>query len=71
MKISDKRKRGGRRAGKARVAVARKVFTYMYQMLKKDEYYRWMDIKNHARKMSEYRSFLKRKESEAGMKKSA
>ena len=57
--------------GKARVAIARKTFTYIYQMLKKDEYYRWMDEKNHARKMSEYRSFLKRKESEADMKKIA
>jgi len=66
-----KSKRGGSRAGKARVAIARKTFTYMYQMLKKDEYFRWMDIKNHARKMSKYRSFLKRKESEAEMKKSA
>ncbi|MBA7687788.1 hypothetical protein ES703_96261 [subsurface metagenome] len=66
-----KSKRGGKGAGKARVAIARKTFTYIYQMLKKDEYYRWMDIKNHARKMSEYRSFLKRKVSEAGIKKSA
>ena len=56
-----KRKRGGRRAGKARVAIARKTFTYMHQMLKKNEYFRWMDIKNHARKMNEYRSFLKGK----------
>ena len=66
-----KSKRGGKGAGKARVAVARKTFTYIYQMLKKDEYYRWMDIKNHARKMSEYRSFLKRKESKGGIKKIA
>jgi len=40
-------------------------------MLKKDEYYRWMDEKNHTRKMSECRSFLKRKESEADMEKIA
>jgi len=31
-------------------------------MLKKDEYYRWIDEKNHARKISEYRSFLKGKD---------
>jgi transposase len=61
----------GRRAGKVRVAIARKTFTYIYQMLKKDEYFRWMDIKNHARKMNEYRSFLGRKGSEVEMKKSA
>ena len=64
-------KRGAKRAGKARVAIARKTFTYIYQMLKKDEYFRWMDAKNHARKMNEYRSFLKKKEKEAELKKSA
>ena len=66
-----KSKKGGKGAVKVRVAIARKTFTYIYQMLKKDEYYRWMDIKNHARKMNEYRSFLKRKVSEAGIKKIA
>ena len=66
-----KSKRGGSRAGQARVAIARKTFTYMYQILKRNEYYRWVEKKNHAKKMNEYRSFLKKKESEAGMKKSA
>ena len=61
----------GRRAGKARIAIARKTFTYMYQMLKKNEYFRWMDIKNHARKMNEYRSFIRRKESEVELRKIA
>ena len=68
---THRRRRGANRAGKARVAVARRTFTYIYQMLKKDEYFRWMDGKNHARKMSEYRSFLKKKEKEAELKKSA
>lgn len=65
-------KRGGsKKAGKARVAVARKTFTYMYQMLKKKEYFRWRDPKNHERKIVEYRSFLKRRGKQAEMKKSA
>jgi hypothetical protein len=64
------RKRG-RRAGKVRVAIARKIFTYIYQMLKKDKYYRWIDPKNHGKKMKEYRSFLERRENENKIKKSA
>ena len=67
------RKKGsGKKAGKARIAVARKTFTHIYQMLKKDEYFRWMDPKNHEKKMKEYRAFLKRRrKKEPEIKKSA
>jgi transposase len=50
-----------RKAGKARVAVARKIFQAIYHMLKKGEYFYWKDDKNHQTKMKTYENFLKKR----------
>jgi len=52
------RLRKGKGACKARMAVVRKTFVTMFYMLKKREYYRYMDKKLHDRKMAEYQRFL-------------
>jgi transposase len=44
--------------GKLRMALCRRVFTEIYQMLKKGEYHYYMDEKNHASKMQGYDNFL-------------
>jgi transposase len=44
--------------GKARMAICRKVFTEIYQMLKKEEYHHYRDEKNHLCKMKIYKRFL-------------
>lgn len=44
--------------GKIRMGLCRKVFTQIYQMLKKNEYHYHIDKKNHDRKMREYRQLL-------------
>ena len=65
------RKRKGKTAGKVRIAVARKLFTMIFQMLKKNEHFKWINKKNHDIKMREYINFLKKKETEMSLKKSA
>lgn len=57
-----------RKAGKARVAVARKIFQAIYHMLRKGEYFYWKDEKNHQVKIAAYENFLKKRHE---MKKSA
>jgi transposase len=44
--------------GKARMALCRKVFTEIFQMLKKEEYHYYRDEKNHLSKMNSYKKFL-------------
>jgi len=44
--------------GKARMAICRKVFTEIYQMLKKEEYHYYRDEKNHLSKIRTYEKFL-------------
>lgn len=50
---------GRKSKGEARMALCRKVFTILYQMLKKNEYYWYRDKKNHMWKIQEYARFLK------------
>ena len=45
--------------GKIRMGLCRKVFTEIYQMLKKEEYHYWRDEVNHKKKMGEYDNLLK------------
>lgn len=45
--------------GKARMAICRKVFTEIFQMLKKEEYHYFRDEKNHKEKMKKYDNFFK------------
>ena len=44
--------------GKIRMAICRKVFTEIYQMLKKNEYHYYRDEKNHLFKIEKYKRFL-------------
>ena len=46
--------------GKLRMALCRRVFTEIYQMLKKGEYHYFRDKKNHQYKMSGYYKFLEK-----------
>jgi len=41
------------------MALCRKVFSEIYQMLKKQEYHHFRDIENHRRKMIQYHNFLR------------
>ena len=45
--------------GKIRMGLCRKVFSEIYQMLKKEEYHYWRDEINHKKKMEEYNNLLK------------
>jgi hypothetical protein len=42
------------------MALCRRVFTEIYQMLKKGEYHYFRDENNHRGKMEEYYNFLKK-----------
>ena len=44
--------------GKLRMALCRRVFTELYQMLKKGEYHTYRDKRNHQQKMEAYYRFL-------------
>ena len=50
----------GKGAGRARVAVIRKMLVTMFFMLREREYYRYMNPILHERKMKEYRRFLEK-----------
>ena len=54
------RKKITRNVGRARIAVAHKIITAIYHMLKEQKYFYWMDDKNHNKKMAVYNSFLKK-----------
>ena len=56
------KKQKGKSKGKVRMAVVRKLLVAIYYMLRDRKYYRYMDEKNHKRKMKEYERFLKRYE---------
>jgi transposase len=51
-----------KKPGLVRTGLRRKVFTEIYKMLKKGEYNYSRDKKNHEAKMSQYRTFLKKRE---------
>ena len=44
--------------GKARMAICRKVFIEIYQILNKEEYHYYRDEKNHLSKIWTYEKFL-------------
>ena len=46
--------------GKARMAICRKVFTEIFQMLKKGEYHYYRDPENHKKKLNIYYRFLEK-----------
>lgn len=46
--------------GKIRMALCRRVFSEIYQMLKKEEYHYWTDKVNHRKKMREYERLLEK-----------
>ena len=46
--------------GKIRMGLCRKVFSEIYQMLKKEEYHYWRNEVNHKKKMEEYDNFIKK-----------
>ncbi len=50
----------GNKKGKIRMAICRKVFAEIYQMLKKKEYHYFTDEENHNKKMREYNTFLEK-----------
>jgi transposase len=49
-----------KKKGVVRMALCRRVFTEIFQMLKKDEYHRFMNEKLHEKKMTEYKKFLEK-----------
>jgi len=56
------KKKKGTKAGKVRIAVARKVFTAIYHMLKNNKDFYWADRTGQERKMREYNKFLNKLE---------
>jgi transposase len=54
------KKSKGKSKGKVRVAVVRKMLTFIYHMLTRDQYYYYIDKKNHANKKAEYARALKK-----------
>ncbi len=48
-----------KRKGVVRMGLCRKVFTHIYQMLKKDEPHHFADMVSHKKKMTAYRNLLK------------
>jgi len=54
----DKKIDNGKKRGKVRMAICRRVFTEIYQMLKKKEYHYYRDVRNHINKMHAYTIFL-------------
>jgi len=53
-------KKKGKGAGKARVAVVRKIIVAIYYILKKRQYYYYRSEEMHCRKLNEYENFLKK-----------
>lgn len=50
----------GKKAGKVRIAIARKLFQGIYHMLKNDTYFYWADFNIYKRKKEEYGKILKK-----------
>lgn len=49
-----------KKVGKVRMGTCRRFITVIYQLLKKEEYYWFMDSKNHDRKMHDYEVLLRK-----------
>ena len=58
----DGKTSGVKKKGKYRMALCRRVFAEVYQMLKKGEFHKFRDEKNHLKKMEEYNKFLEKRE---------
>jgi transposase len=54
----DQKIANGKKCGKVRMAICRRVFTEIYQMLKKNEYHHYRNERNHISKMKTYTRFL-------------
>jgi transposase len=54
----DKKIEQKKAKGKARMAICRKVFTEIYQMLKREEYHNYRDEQNHLNKIKKYHNFI-------------
>ena len=50
-----------KKKGIIRIALCRRVFTELYQMLKKGEYHWYQNTRLHEKKMGEYRKFLEKR----------
>jgi transposase len=50
-----------KKKGLVRMGLCRRVFTEMFQMLKKSEYHYYREEKNHLKKMADYEAFLEAK----------
>jgi hypothetical protein len=50
-----------KKKGIIRMALCRRVFTELYQMLKKEEYHWYYNSQLHEKKMHDYRKFLEKK----------
>jgi hypothetical protein len=50
-----------KKKGMVRMGLCRKVFTEMFQMLKKNEYHYYREERIHLKKMAEYEAFLETK----------
>jgi transposase len=60
IEVFYQKKSKGKSKGKVRVAVVRKILTYMFNMLTRDQYYYYIDKTNHANKKAEYARVLKK-----------
>jgi hypothetical protein len=49
-----------KKKGVIRMALCRRVFTEIFQMLKKNEYHRWINLRLHEKKMLEYKRLLEK-----------
>ena len=54
------RKKKGKKAGKVRIAIARKVFTAIYHMLRNGTDFYWIDRAGQKKKLKEYEDYLKK-----------
>ncbi len=54
------KKRNGKSSVKVRIAIVRKVLVAIYHMLKKNEYFYYMDKEFHLYKLKDYNNFLKK-----------
>lgn len=58
--FSELKSQQHKKAGKVRMAIARKMFLTIYYMLLENQYYRFIEEKNHNKKMTEYKNLLKK-----------
>lgn len=54
------KKKIGKSVGKVRIAMVKKVLTAIYHMLRKEEYFYYIDNKSHHTKLTSYENYLKK-----------